>query len=44
MRSVRAYLQSLNEMLFLAIGTRRVWLGANVLELEDAAGFGKGLG
>ena len=35
---------SINELLALAVGPWRVGPGANVLELEGTAGFGKGLG
>ena len=34
----------MNETFSLAVGPLRVGPGANVLDLEDAAGFGKGLG
>ena len=36
--------EGLNEPLGLAVGPWRVGLGADVLQLEGAAGFGKGLG
>ena len=36
--------EGLNKPLGLAIGTWRVGPGADVFELENAAGFGKGLG
>ena len=36
--------KGLNELFGFAVGPWRVGPGANVLELEDAAGFGKGLG
>ena len=36
--------EDLNEPLGLVVGTWRMRPGVNVLEFEDAAGFGKGLG